>query len=97
MTKADIIEGISVKTGITKSDIMVVVTNFIAAIIGGLKQNEHIELRGFGSFDVKKRARRVARKQSFSVMRHVGRFGVEETVVVGVSHSGIGVLLRCAS
>jgi DNA-binding protein HU-beta len=61
MTKADIVEGIAQKTGITKSDIMAVVTQFVDAIIEGLKKNEHIELRGFGSFDVKKRARRVAR------------------------------------
>jgi DNA-binding protein HU-beta len=61
MTKADIIEGIAQKTGITKSDIQAVVMHFIEAIIEGLKKNEHIELRGFGSFDVKKRARRVAR------------------------------------
>ena len=61
MTKADIIEEIAGKTGLTKSDIMAVVNNFIDAIIEGLKKNEHIELRGFGSFDVKKRAQRVAR------------------------------------
>ena len=61
MTKADIIEEIAKNTGLTKSDIALVANQFISTLIEGLKQSKHIELRGFGSFDVKKRAQRVAR------------------------------------
>jgi len=61
MTKADIVEVISANTGITKIETEAVVNGFLQTVIESMKKGENIELRGFGSFKVVKRARRIAR------------------------------------
>lgn len=61
MTKADIVEVISANTGITKIETEAVVNGFLQTVIESMKQGENIELRGFGSFKVVKRAKRIAR------------------------------------
>ncbi|HEB31085.1 MAG TPA: integration host factor subunit beta [Spirochaetes bacterium] len=61
MTKAEIVEEISEKLGLTKKDIARVVDLFFEIIKEGLKREEHIELRGFGTFEVKTREEREAR------------------------------------
>ena len=61
MTKADIVEVIATNTGITKIETEAVVNGFLKTVIESMKRGENIELRGFGSFKVVKRARRVAR------------------------------------
>lgn len=61
MTKADIVEIISANTGITKIETEAVVNGFLQTVIESMKKGENIELRGFGSFKVVKRARRIAR------------------------------------
>jgi DNA-binding protein HU-beta len=61
MTKSDIVDIISSSTGISKIETEAVVKGFLETVIESLKKGEHIELRGFGSFKVVKRAPRVAR------------------------------------
>ncbi len=61
MTKADIVDRIASATGLTKLETDTVVNAFMLTIIDALKENKAIELRGFGSFRVEKRAPRVAR------------------------------------
>jgi nucleoid DNA-binding protein len=61
MTKADIVEIISSSTGLTKIETEAVVKGFLETVIEAMKRGETIELRGFGSFKVVKRAKRVAR------------------------------------
>ena len=61
MTKADIVDIISSATGISKIETEAVVKGFLETVIESLKKGETIELRGFGTFKVVKRARRVAR------------------------------------
>jgi len=61
MTKADIVDVISTATGITKVETEAVVKGFLDTVIDAMKRGETIELRGFGSFKVVKRAQRVAR------------------------------------
>lgn len=61
MTKSDIVDIISSSTGISKVETEAVVKGFMETVIESLKKGETIELRGFGSFKVVKRARRVAR------------------------------------
>ena len=61
MTKADIVDIISSSTGLTKVETEAVVKGFMDTVIDAMKQGESIELRGFGSFKVVKRAQRVAR------------------------------------
>ena len=62
MTKADIINKISVDTGSQKKDVAVVVESFMETIKDSLLENkENVYLRGFGSFIIKHRAAKTAR------------------------------------
>ncbi|MCD6170077.1 MAG: integration host factor subunit beta [Candidatus Latescibacteria bacterium] len=61
MTKADIVDRIALSTGISKTETAAIVNGFLTCIVEALKQNKHIEIRGFGTFKVVKRASRVAR------------------------------------
>ena len=61
MTKADIVDIIATATGLTKVETEAVVDGFIQTVIDSMRQGKNIEIRGFGSFKVKKRKGRVAR------------------------------------
>lgn len=61
MTKADIVDVIASSTGLTKVETEAVVNGFMETVQDAMKRGETIELRGFGSFKVVKRAQRVAR------------------------------------
>jgi DNA-binding protein HU-beta len=61
MTKADIVDIVAKNTGITKMDTEAVVNQMLDTIREALKSGNAIELRGFGSFKVVKRAQRKAR------------------------------------
>lgn len=61
MTKADLVESVSGKTGLTKTDVAVVVDHFLDAIKNALENGSNIEIRGFGTFKVKVRKARKAR------------------------------------
>ena len=64
MTKADIVNRISDKTGIEKADVQAVVENFMSEIKRSLEGGENVFLRGFGSFIVKTRAEKTGRNIS---------------------------------
>jgi DNA-binding protein HU-beta len=61
VTKADIVDTIATATGLTKVETEAVVDGFISTVINSLKEGKNIEIRGFGSYKVKKRKGRVAR------------------------------------
>lgn len=60
MTKADIVNIIASRTGLTKQETETVVDGFIETVIESLKSGERIEIRGFGTFNVRKKNRRIA-------------------------------------
>lgn len=64
MTKADIVNEISKKTGIEKITVQKTVEAFMESVKESLVGNENVYLRGFGSFVVKKRAEKTARNIS---------------------------------
>ncbi len=64
MTKADIVNEISKKTGIEKVTVQKTVEAFMDAIKDSLTENQNVYLRGFGSFIVKTRAKKTARNIS---------------------------------
>ncbi len=64
MTKADLINEISKKTGVEKITVKETVEAFMDTIKGSLVSNNNVYLRGFGSFVVKKRAEKTARNIS---------------------------------
>src|ERR1700722_10882024 len=61
MTKAQLIDVVSVKTGQKKAEVEVVLESVLAAIAEALHENERVDLRGFGSFVVKERKQRQGR------------------------------------
>lgn len=61
MTKAELIDEISAKTGIPKKEVTASIESFMKIVKVSLSNNQNIYLRGFGSFVLKKRARKVAR------------------------------------
>ena len=64
MTKADVINEISEKTGIDKLDVQVSVEAFFSVVKTAMAKGENIYVRGFGSFVNKKRAKKIARNIS---------------------------------
>ena len=61
MRKADLINNISEKTGIPKVDVLVTVEALFKEIKDSLRTDENVYVRGFGSFIVKKRAKKIGR------------------------------------
>jgi len=61
VTKAEVISEISAKTGLEKVDVQEVVESFFKVVREKMSEGNNIYFRGFGSFIVKKRARKVAR------------------------------------
>ena len=61
VTKADIVEEIAMQTGLTKIETQAVVEGFLASVRNALAEGKAIEIRGFGSFKIRKRKGRMAR------------------------------------
>jgi integration host factor beta subunit len=61
VTKADIVDNIASATGLTKVETEAVVDGFLATVSQAMKDGKNIEIRGFGSFKVKRRKARMAR------------------------------------
>jgi len=65
MTKADIINEVSIATGLPKKDVGVVVEAFMEQVkLSLVEKKENVYLRGFGSFNIKHRAAKTARNIS---------------------------------
>lgn len=61
ITKKDLVEKISDKTGLTQVDTKIVVESLLEAISKALQTGNNIEIRGFGRFKIKTRKARSAR------------------------------------
>jgi integration host factor subunit beta len=61
MTKAELVEEVSEKTGLPKKQAEIVVNTVFESIVETLKTGEKIELRGFGSFRIRQRDSRMGR------------------------------------
>ncbi len=61
MRKADLVTAISEKTGIAKVDVLVALESFFKEVKDSLSEGENVYIRGFGSFVVKKRAKKIGR------------------------------------
>jgi len=60
-TKADLVNAISGKTGLAKYETESVVDAFFESVIESLKAGKRIEIRGFGSFNIRHKNLRDAR------------------------------------
>jgi DNA-binding protein HU-beta len=61
MNKSELIAAMAAKTGETKKDAEIALDAILAAITASLKKGDKVQLVGFGSFEVKKRAARKGR------------------------------------
>ena len=61
MNKTELIAAVAEKTGLSKKDSDAAVAAMVDVITESLVQGEKVQLVGFGSFEVKKRAARVGR------------------------------------
>lgn len=61
MTKAELIAGMALESGLTKTDAEKALNAFLSQVEQALKQGEKVQLVGFGSFEVKERAERIGR------------------------------------
>ncbi len=61
MRKADLVASISEKTGVPKVDVLVTLEMLFKEVKGSLSEGENVYIRGFGSFVIKKRAKKIGR------------------------------------
>ena len=61
MRKADLVGKITDKTGVPKVDVLVTLETFFKEVKNSLADGENVYIRGFGSFIIKKRAKKIGR------------------------------------
>ena len=61
MNKADLVAAVAAKTGDTKKSAEASVDAFVSVVKEALKKGDKVQLVGFGSFEVRKRAARKGR------------------------------------
>ena len=61
MNKSDLITAMAAKTGSTKKDAEATLNAFVDAVTEALVKGDKVQLVGFGSFEVRKRAARKGR------------------------------------
>lgn len=61
MNKAELINAVAASADVSKKDTEAVITAMLDTITEALKQGDKVQLVGFGSFEVKKRAARIGR------------------------------------
>ena len=64
MNKSDLIAAIAAKTGSTKKDAEATLNAFVDVVTDSLVKGDKVQLVGFGSFEVRKRAARKGRNQN---------------------------------
>ena len=61
MNKADLVQAVAVRTGVTKRDVTQVVDTVFDVIQESLSQGDKVQLVGFGNFEIRERAARKGR------------------------------------
>ncbi len=61
MRKADLVNAISEKTGVAKVDVLVTLEELFKEIKSTMTRGENVYIRSFGSFVIKRRAKKVGR------------------------------------
>ena len=92
MIKSDIVNLVSDATGLTKVETETALDGFIHSIVSRLEKGEKVEIRGFGSFIVKKRNAREARNPATNQIvnledRYVPSFKVSKILKEKVNRS----------
>ena len=61
ITKKDLVEKISEKTGLTQVDTKIVIESFLDSASKAMQEGTNIDIRGFGRFKIKRKRARMAR------------------------------------
>ena len=61
MTKRDLVMRIAEETGLIQQDVYAVIQKSLDYIVEALEQNETVEFRNFGVFEVRERKQRIGR------------------------------------
>jgi integration host factor subunit beta len=61
MTKAELVDEVAKSTQLTKKHAEIIVNTVFDSIVQSLREGEKIELRGFGSFRIRRRGARIGR------------------------------------
>ena len=61
MNKAELINAVAASAGLSKKDTETVINATLDTIAASLQEGDKVQLVGFGSFEVKKRAERIGR------------------------------------
>ena len=61
MNKAELVEAMATKSGLTKKDAETILNAFTDVVAEELKKGEKVQLVGFGTFEVAERAERTGR------------------------------------
>ncbi|MCB9365159.1 MAG: HU family DNA-binding protein [Flavobacteriales bacterium] len=61
MNKGELVDAIAKEAGLTKADAGNALNAFIGAVTGSLKKGDSVQLIGFGTFSISKRAARTGR------------------------------------
>ena len=60
MTKTDIVDHLTRQSGMRKREVLYIIDNFLDKILDCIKNDEKVEIRGFGTFfNTEKKARKV--------------------------------------
>ena len=76
MTKAELVNEIAKRTGIGKDEVLKTVETMMDVVKDSLADGENVYLRGFGSFIVKHRAKKVARNISKGISIEVAAHNI---------------------
>ena len=92
MTKSDIVNEVSQKTGLTKVETEVVFAGVVNSIMLSLERGERVDIRGFGCFYIKERKAREARNPSTNEivklnLRYIPSFKVSKLLKESVNSS----------
>ena len=71
MTKAEIVDVISLGTGLTKVETSAVIDGFIATVSYSLMDGNRVELRGFGTFCLRERKEKHVPNPKTGEMMHI--------------------------
>ena len=76
-TKADLVDAIYEKVGMDRKEIRVIVDSFIDELKTALMEGKTIELRGFGTFEIKiRKGRKDARNPKTGEILPIGSHGI---------------------
>ena len=99
MRKADLVNKIADSTGLPKVDVIVIMEAFFTEVKDALSDGDNVYVRGFGSFIIKRRAKKVGRhiKQNHAIEipeHYVPAFKAAKTFSDQVRAKGLDIQIK---